>query len=69
MDTEVVLLDVVARDKGRTVRDLRPDEIEMYEDGVRQETGNFRFLDSRAIGEALEDAGAGARRRRACPPT
>jgi VWFA-related protein len=57
VDTEVVLLDVVARDKkGRTVRDLRPEEIEVYEDGVRQETGSFRFLDSRAIGEALEDA-------------
>jgi VWFA-related protein len=57
VDTEVVLLDVVARDKkGRTVRDLRPEEIEVYEDGVRQEKGSFRFLDSRAIGEALEDA-------------
>jgi VWFA-related protein len=57
VDTEVVLLDVVARDKkGRTVRDLRPDEVEVYEDGIRQETGSFRFLDSRAIGEALEDA-------------
>jgi VWFA-related protein len=59
VDTEVVLLDVVARDKkGRTVRDLNPDEIEVYEDGVRQETGSFRFLDSRATGEALEDAAA-----------
>ena len=57
VDTEVVLLDVVARDKkGRTVRDLRPEEVEVYEDGVRQEAGSFRFLDSRAIGEALEDA-------------
>jgi VWFA-related protein len=60
-DTEVVLLDVVVRDKkGRSVRDLRPDEIEVYEDGVRQQVGNFRFLDSRAIGEALEDAQAAA---------
>ena len=42
VDTEVVLLDVVARDKkGRTVRDLRAGEIEVYEDGVRQETGSF----------------------------
>ena len=57
VDTEVVLLDVVVRDKkGRSVRDLRPDEIEVYEDGVRQQVGSFRFLDSRAIGEALEDA-------------
>lgn len=65
VDAEVVLLDVVARDKkGRTVRDLRPEEVEVYEDGVRQETGNFRFLDSRAIGEALEDVAAGP-----VPPT
>jgi len=61
VDTEIVLLDVVARDKkGRTVRDLRPDEFEVYEDGVRQQTGSFRFLDSRAIGEALENAAADA---------
>jgi VWFA-related protein len=61
VDTEVVLLDVVVRDKkGRTVRDLRPDEIQVLEDGVRQETGSFRFLDSRAIAEAAEDAAAEA---------
>jgi len=59
VDTEVVLLDVVVRDKkGRTVRDLRPEEIEVYEDGVRQQAGSFRFLDSRRIGEAQEDAAA-----------
>ena len=73
VDTEVVLLDVVVRDKkGRSVRDLRPDEIEVYEDGVRQQVGNFRFLDSRAIGEALEDAQAtapsGAPAPAAAPP-
>jgi VWFA-related protein len=57
VDTEVVLLDVVVRDKkGRTVRDLRPEEIQVFEDDARQEVGGFRFLDSRAIGEALEDA-------------
>jgi VWFA-related protein len=62
VDTEVVLLDVVARDKkGRTVRDLRPDEVEVYEDGVRQDVGTFRFLDSRAIGEAQEDAAVAQR--------
>ena len=57
VDTEVVLLDLVVRDrKGRTVRDLRPDELTVYEDGVKQEIGSFRFLDSRALGEALEQA-------------
>jgi VWFA-related protein len=68
VDTEVVLLDVVARDKkGRTVRDLRPDEIEVYEDAVRQQTGSFRFLDSRAVGEALEDAAEGPAKGAAAP--
>ena len=57
VDTEVVLLDVVVRDKkGRSVRDLRADELEVREDDVKQEIGNFRFLDSRALGEAIEEA-------------
>ncbi|HXK08943.1 MAG TPA: VWA domain-containing protein [Vicinamibacteria bacterium] len=61
VQTEVVLLDVVVRDKkGRTVRDLAPGEVEVYEDGVKQEVGNFRFLDSQAIGEAMDDAGSAA---------
>jgi VWFA-related protein len=46
---EVVVLDVVVRDrKGRTVRDLRPDEIQVYEDGALQEALSFRL---RATGE------------------
>jgi len=58
VETEVVLLDLVVRDKkGRTVRDLRPEELTVYEDGVKQEIGSFRFLDSRALGEAQEQAG------------
>jgi len=57
VETEVVLLDVVVRDKkGRTVRDLRSDELQVFEDDARQEIGGFRFLDSRAIGEAAEAA-------------
>jgi VWFA-related protein len=57
VDTEVVLLDVVVRDKkGRTVPDLRSDEVEVYEDDVRQEVDGFRFLDSRKAGEAVEAA-------------
>jgi VWFA-related protein len=40
--SEVVVLDVVVRDKrGRTVRDLRPDEIVVLEDGVPQEVLSF----------------------------
>jgi VWFA-related protein len=41
---EVVVLDVVVRDKnGRTVRNLRADEVEVFEDGVRQEVLSFRL--------------------------
>jgi VWFA-related protein len=51
--TEVVLLDVVVRDKkGETVRDLREGEIEVYEDGVRQRLVSFAL---RATGEEPRD--------------
>jgi VWFA-related protein len=47
--SEVVVLDVVVRDhKGRTVRDLRESELEVYEDGVRQQVLSFRL---RAAGQ------------------
>jgi VWFA-related protein len=53
--SEVVVLDVVVRDKrGRTVRDLRPDEIVVLEDGVPQEILAFRL---RAAGEAAPEEG------------
>src|SRR6185503_3961541 len=55
-ETEVVVLDLVVRDKkGHTVRDLRPEEVQVFEDGVRQEPSGFRFLDTRAAGVALEE--------------
>lgn len=62
--TDVVLLDVVVRDKkGRTVRDLRADEVQVYEDDVKQEIRGFRFLDSRMAGAALEEAREESTRR------
>lgn len=42
-----VLLDVIARDKkGRNVRDLKSEEIEIYEDGVKQTITSFRLLET-----------------------
>jgi VWFA-related protein len=53
--SEVVVLDVVVRDKkGRTVRDLRPDEVSVLEDGVPQEVLTFRL---RAAGSEDEPTG------------
>jgi VWFA-related protein len=61
VETEVVVLDLLARDKkGHTVRDLRPDEVQVFEDGVKQQPSGFRFLDTRAAGVAVEEElGAG----------
>ena len=43
--TGEVLLDVVVRDKHhRLVTDLRPEEMEVYEDGVRQDVKTFRVV-------------------------
>ena len=45
--TTAVLLDVVVRDKrGRPVRDLRPDEITVLENGVAREVRSFRLVDA-----------------------
>src|SRR6185295_3453907 len=47
--TAVVLLDVVIRDKkGRTIPDIRPEEIEVYEDGVKQKVESFRWVATEA---------------------
>jgi VWFA-related protein len=44
-DTQVVVLDMVARDrKGLTVRNLRPEEIQVLEDGQRQDIARFEFV-------------------------
>src|SRR5262245_46166505 len=64
--SEEALLDVIARDKkGRPVRDLKPEELEIYEDGVRQTVGSFRLIEASGdtpgatieAGRAKENAG------------
>jgi VWFA-related protein len=48
--TAVVLLDVVVRDKkGRPVPDIRPEEVEVYEDGARQKIEGFRWVATEAV--------------------
>jgi VWFA-related protein len=45
-----VLLDMVFRDKkGRTIRDVRPEEIHILEDGVEQNLTSFRLIEGKAI--------------------
>lgn len=57
MTTQEVVLDLVIRDKkGHLVRDLKPDEIAVYEDGVKQKVNSFRNVDGREQLEAERTA-------------
>lgn len=45
ISTNLIQLDVTVTDsKGKIVTDLRPEEIEIYENGKRQKTTNFSFI-------------------------
>lgn len=48
--TEVVMLDLVVQDRsGRPVRNLKSDEIEVYENGVKQKISGFRLVGEQTI--------------------
>jgi VWFA-related protein len=48
-DTALVVLDLVVRDKkGQPVRDLRPEEIQVSEDGVKRDVAAFRLVEADA---------------------
>jgi len=48
--TEEVLLDVVVRDrKGRGITDLKAEDLEVFEDGVKQQIKAFRFVDKSGV--------------------
>ena len=50
--TDLIRVDMYATRDGKLVTDLRPDEVEIYEDGVRQRVETFEFV--RLDGDALE---------------
>lgn len=55
---EEVLLDIVVRDKkGRPIRDLKASDIEIYEDGTKQEISSFRLVNR--SGEATVEGTGG----------
>jgi VWFA-related protein len=55
--TREVLLDFVVRDKHqREVKDIRPEEVEIFEDGVRQKLKGFQYR----TGKEAQPAAAGA---------
>ena len=55
----IVLLDVVVRDKkGRPVRDLRPEELQVFENGQRRELTSFRLVEGQVSEERVAQATA-----------
>lgn len=58
-----VLLDLVVRDKrGRPVKNLKPGDVEIYEDGVRQQILSFRLAGGRQVLQAQRQKPAGETR-------
>src|ERR1044072_3928341 len=67
VESQEVKLDVVVKDKrGRPVKDLKPTDFEVYEDGVRQQIQSFRFVTR----ETAPGSGSGEERRdnKTAPP-
>ena len=61
----MVILDVIARDKkGRPVRDLKAEELQVFENDQRCEIRSFRLVESEGT---LEQAGTGTGGRRRDP--
>ena len=55
----IVLLDVVVRDKkGRPVRDLRPEELQVFENGQRRELTSFRLVEGQVSEERVAQSTA-----------
>ena len=53
--TTLIQLDVTVKDrKGKVVTDLRPDEIEVYENGEKQKISNFSFISNIRSTEEVE---------------
>jgi VWFA-related protein len=68
-----VAVDLVVRDKkGRLVRDLKPGEVEVVEDGVKQEILSLRFVDAaggaRVAADATPPPAPAAERAEPAPP-
>jgi VWFA-related protein len=65
--TSLIQLDVSVTDKkGRVITDLRPEELEVYENGKRQKLSGFSFVS--AVREAEEAAPAGKQENRPVLP-
>src|SRR3954453_20388648 len=59
-----VLLDVVVRDKrGKPVKNLKSGDVEVYEDGTRQEIKTVRFIGAKEVQKKPSNAAPGVASR------
>jgi VWFA-related protein len=61
-----VVLEVMVRDaRGRVVKNLKPSDLEVYEDGVRQQVQSFKFIEGREVMSQTSKASAPVKRQAA----
>src|SRR5580658_9729968 len=69
-NTSEVLLDFVVRDKhANVIRDLRPEEVKIFEDGVQQKQRYFQFIDGHANAQRSPEPAPTAPAKSATPGT
>ncbi len=65
-----VLLDVTVRDAhGRVVKNLKPSDLQIFEDGVRQDIRSFKFVQAQADGKGKNATGQLTTTANAATPT
>lgn len=64
VETQEILLDMVVRNsRGRTILDIKPEEVEVYEDGAKQKIASFRLVDRGTAPAASVNTGESALER------
>ena len=70
ISTNLIQVDVTVTDKnGKVVRDLRPNEFEIYENGQKQPISNFSFIDNARETTVGKPEETSTRTKVALPPT
>jgi VWFA-related protein len=69
ISTTLIQLDVTVTDKkGNIIRDLRPEEIEIYENGEKQEIANFSFISASAPSDPVANGSRPEKNTALLPP-
>ena len=68
ISTTLIQIDVTVTDKnGKTITDLKPEEMEIYENGQKQEISNFSFISNAKVVESAAPSKAEKKDKNAVP--